>query len=87
MTLENPDNKSGGRPTPMQTKELALLHLIHSGVNSSRLELARKTGLSPASITLIVKSLIDKGIVVDPMSPISWESTSDHITFVSSSQI
>jgi predicted NBD/HSP70 family sugar kinase len=65
MTLENPDNKSGGRPTPMQTKELALLHLIHSGVNSSRLELARKTGLSPASITLIVKSLIDKGIVVE----------------------
>src|SRR5665213_2848605 len=52
-------------PDKLQQKELLLLHLIHSGVNSSRLELARQTGLSPASITTIVQRLMRKGLVVE----------------------
>ena len=57
-------------PTPeisdkLQQRELALLHLIHSGVNNSRLELARQAGLSPASVTTIVQRLMGKGLVVE----------------------
>jgi glucokinase-like ROK family protein len=46
-------------------RELILLRLIHSGMNSSRLELARQAGLSPASITAIVQRLMMKGLVVE----------------------
>lgn len=46
-------------------RELAILQLIHSGMNNSRLELARQAGLSPASITAIVQRLITKGLVVE----------------------
>jgi predicted NBD/HSP70 family sugar kinase len=49
----------------LEQKELAILHLIHSGVNNSRLELARQAGLSPASITTIVQRLMMKGLVVE----------------------
>ena len=57
-------------PTPemsdkLEQRELALLHLIHSGVNNSRLELARQAGISPASITTIVQRLMAKGLVVE----------------------
>ncbi len=52
-------------PDKLEQKGLALLHLIHSGANSSRLELARQTGLSPASITTIVQHLMAKGLVVE----------------------
>jgi N-acetylglucosamine repressor len=49
----------------LEHREIALLHLIHSGVNNSRLELARQAGLSPASITTIVQRLMGKGLVVE----------------------
>jgi glucokinase-like ROK family protein len=49
----------------LEQRELAILHLIHSGVNNSRLELARQAGLSPASITAIVQRLMMKGLVVE----------------------
>ncbi len=49
----------------LEQKELAILHLIHSSVNNSRLDLARQAGLSPASITAIVQRLIMKGLVVE----------------------
>jgi predicted NBD/HSP70 family sugar kinase len=52
-------------PDKLEQKELLVLHLIHSGVNSSRLELARQTSLSPASITTIVQRLIAKDLVVE----------------------
>ncbi len=52
-------------PDKLEQRELALLHLIHSGVNNSRLELARQAGLSPASITTIVQRLMTKGLVVE----------------------
>src|SRR6185437_4916462 len=52
-------------PDKLEQKELVILHLIHSGVNSSRLELARQTGLSPASITTIVQRLMAKELVVE----------------------
>jgi predicted NBD/HSP70 family sugar kinase len=41
-----------------EQRDLAILRLIHSGSNYSRLDLARKTGLSPALITSIVRNLI-----------------------------
>ncbi|HET6217727.1 MAG TPA: ROK family protein [Acidobacteriaceae bacterium] len=49
----------------LEQKELGILHLIHSGVNSSRLELAGQTNLSPASITTIVQRLMTKDLVVE----------------------
>ena len=49
----------------LEQKELAILHLIHSSVNNSRLDLARQAGLSPASITAIVQRLMMKGLVVE----------------------
>jgi glucokinase-like ROK family protein len=49
----------------LEQRELAILHLIHSGVNNSRLELARQAGLSPASITTIVQRLISKELVTE----------------------
>lgn len=48
-----------------EQKELSILELIHSGSNYSRLDLARKTGLSPASITVIVRSLMGMGLVTE----------------------
>jgi len=46
-----------------EKRELSILQLIHSGPHFSRLELARKTGLSPASMTSIVRRLIERDIV------------------------
>lgn len=56
--VPNPPDKLGQR-------ELAILHLIHSGVNNSRLELARQAGLSPASMTTMVQRLMNRGLVVE----------------------
>lgn len=49
----------------LEQRELAILQLIHSGMNNFRLELARQAGLSPASITAIVQRLMQKGLVVE----------------------
>src|ERR1035438_6879477 len=46
-------------------RDLAILRLIHSGSNYSRLDLARKTGLSPALITSIVRNLIGLKLVTE----------------------
>jgi glucokinase-like ROK family protein len=53
------------RPDKLEQKERLVLHLIHSGVNNSRLELAREADLSPASITSIVQRLMTKGLVIE----------------------
>jgi predicted NBD/HSP70 family sugar kinase/biotin operon repressor len=54
----------GLRSKPV-SKELNLLQLVHAKRNVSRIELAKQTGLSAASITAIVQRLIDKGLVVE----------------------
>jgi len=59
-----PSNNSRPIDKPEQ-RELSILQLIHSGSNYSRLDLARKTGLSPASITAIVRSLIARKLVTE----------------------
>jgi predicted NBD/HSP70 family sugar kinase len=46
-----------------EQRELAILRLIHAGSSYSRLDLARRTGLSPALITSIVRNLIQRGLV------------------------
>jgi N-acetylglucosamine repressor len=53
------------RPDKLEQKERLVLHLIHSGVHNSRLELAREADLSPASITSIVQRLMTKGLVIE----------------------
>ncbi len=53
-----------GREKP-ELRELAILRLIHSGANYSRLDIARKTGLSPALITSIVRNLIVRQLVIE----------------------
>lgn len=54
----NPESKSF-------KNEWNVLQLIHAKRDISRTELARQTGLSAASITAIVQSLIGKGLVVE----------------------
>jgi predicted NBD/HSP70 family sugar kinase len=49
----------------LEQKELSIFQLIHSGSGYSRLDLARKTGLSPSSITAIVRRLMDTGLVTE----------------------
>jgi len=49
----------------LEQRELSILQLIHSGMNHSRLELAKQADLSPSSITAIVQRLISKGMVVE----------------------
>ena len=83
--MKDSSQKRSDRPGKLEEKELAILRLIHSGLNNSRLELARKAGLSPASITLIVQNLINKGLIVESVSvssnlgrkPVSLEIRSD----------
>lgn len=59
---------SSESPEPLEKleqRELKILQFIHSGVNHSRLELAKQADLSPSSITAIVQRLIRKGLVVE----------------------
>jgi glucokinase-like ROK family protein len=46
-------------------KELRLLRVIQATPNVSRIELAKRTGASAASMTAIVQRLIDRGLVVE----------------------
>jgi len=65
MPLKEAQQKRPRGADKRKLKERSILRLIHSGFNISRFELARKTGVSPASITAIVKRLIKNGIVVE----------------------
>jgi hypothetical protein len=60
----SPSGNVHGREKP-ELRELAILRLIHSGANYSRLDIARKTGLSPALITRIVRNLIARQLVIE----------------------
>jgi predicted NBD/HSP70 family sugar kinase len=59
----------------LEQRELGILQLIHSGMNSSRLELAKQADLSASSITAIVQRLIKKGLVVES-EPVTFEPES-----------
>ncbi len=59
------NGSENGLRTKSVSKELNVLQLIHARRNVSRIELAKRTGLSAASITAIVQRLIDKGLVVE----------------------
>jgi predicted NBD/HSP70 family sugar kinase len=61
-TIESHSHKGHNSEGPEQ-RELSILQLIHSRSNYSRLDLARKTGLSPALITSIVRGLIERELV------------------------
>jgi N-acetylglucosamine repressor len=54
-----------GRQQKSAQKDLLLLSLIHDNHNASRVELARITGASVASMTGMVRRLIRKGLVVE----------------------
>jgi len=57
--------RAAGSLVRLEQRELSILQLIHSGMNNSRLELAKQAELSPSSITAIVQRLIRKGLVVE----------------------
>lgn len=57
-----PSGKTHSQEKPEQ-RELTILRLIHATSSYSRLDLARRTGLSPALITSIVRNLIHRGLV------------------------
>jgi predicted NBD/HSP70 family sugar kinase len=57
-----PDRESLSKPF---NKELDVLKLIHANRSISRMELAKKTSLSAASITAIVRDLIDRALVME----------------------
>jgi predicted NBD/HSP70 family sugar kinase len=90
MPVKKSTQKESEKPRGMEEKELVILHLIHSGLHSSRLKLAQETGLSPASITPIIQGLINKGLVVEGTAvsstlgrrPIPLEIRSDAAYFV-----
>jgi predicted NBD/HSP70 family sugar kinase len=90
MPLKESTQRKTDKHYKPEEKELAILHLIHSGLYSSRLKLAQETGLSPASITPIIQSLINKGLVVEGAAvsstlgrrPIPLEIRSDAAYFV-----
>ena len=63
--LKDPAKETEPKASPLKAKKLAVLHLIHSGLSPFRLSLARKKSFSPALLTLIVKSPIEKGLVVE----------------------
>ena len=58
-------SKDSHIPDKPEQRELSILQLIHSGSNYSRLDVARKTGLSAASITSIVRGLVARGLVTE----------------------
>lgn len=51
-------------------RELSILRLIHEGANYSRLDISRKTGLSPSLITSLVRGLVARGLVTET-TPVS----------------
>jgi predicted NBD/HSP70 family sugar kinase len=59
---------SHAAPDKLEQGELSILELVHSGSGYSRLDLARKTGLSPSSITAIVRRLMHAGLVTEAPS-------------------
>ncbi|MES2221379.1 MAG: ROK family protein [Acidobacteriota bacterium] len=65
MSMKDMRARTSDTPDKTEQRELAILHLIHSGVNNSRLELARQADLSAASITAIVQRLLSKRLVVE----------------------
>jgi N-acetylglucosamine repressor len=48
-----------------EQRELGVLRLIHEGANYSRLDIAKKTGLSPSLITSLVRGLVAGGLVTE----------------------
>jgi predicted NBD/HSP70 family sugar kinase len=70
MSLKTlPSNNSHASIKPEQ-RELGVLRLIHEGANYSRLDIARKIGLSPSLITTIVRGLVLRGLVAES-TPVS----------------
>src|ERR1700742_1063344 len=60
--------KRAARPSPPhkpEQRELSVLHLIHSAANHSRLDVARQTGHSAASVTSMVRGLVAIGLVME----------------------
>ncbi len=53
-----------------EQREFGVLRLIHERANYSRLDLARKTGLSPSLITSVVRALVSRGLVTET-TPVS----------------
>ncbi|MGH9433922.1 MAG: winged helix-turn-helix domain-containing protein [Terriglobia bacterium] len=51
--------------TKRPEKDLNILKLIHSHGGGSRVELAHRAGVSAASVTTIVRRLINQGLVVE----------------------
>ena len=63
-----PDNSF--RPIKPEQRELTVLRLIHEGANYSRLDIAKKTGLSPSVITSLVRGLVARGLITEA-TPVS----------------
>ncbi|UWZ85829.1 ROK family transcriptional regulator [Occallatibacter riparius] len=66
-TVEASDSQRLVKP---EQRELGILRLIHQGTNYSRLDIAKKTGLSASLITSLVRDLIARGLVTEN-TPIS----------------
>lgn len=65
MPMKTVQSTNSHTPDKPERRELTILQMIHSGSNYSRLDLAKKTGLSPSSITSIVRSLVARGLVTE----------------------
>jgi predicted NBD/HSP70 family sugar kinase len=70
MLLKTAQSNNSHAPDKPEKRELSILQLIHAGSNYSRLDLSKKTGLSPSLITSIVRGLVDRGLVTES-TPVS----------------
>jgi glucokinase-like ROK family protein len=61
---KQPSERDGARPRSVQS-ELSLLRLIHANGKVSRIDLAKATRSSAASITIIAQRLLARGVIVE----------------------
>lgn len=70
MPAKIPQSNNAHPLVKPEQRELGILSLIHEGSNYSRLDIAKKTGLSPSLITSLVRRLVERGLVTET-TPIS----------------
>jgi DNA-binding NarL/FixJ family response regulator len=70
MPANTPQSNNSHPPIRPEQRELSILRLIHEGANYSRLDIAKKTGLSPSLITSLVRGLVARRLVTES-TPVS----------------
>jgi predicted NBD/HSP70 family sugar kinase len=70
MPTNTPQSNNSHPVIKPEERELSVLRLVHEVANYSRLDIAKKTGLSPSVITTLVRGLVARGLVTET-TPVS----------------